>query len=339
MADGRPAPETALKRRELLGTFFTAAILLSSRAARAQQKAMPVIGFLSSAAPGLFAPFLAALKQGLSEAGYTEGQNLALEYRWAEGHYDRLPALAADLVGRRVDLIVASGGTPSARAAKNATSTIPVVFTAVSDPLTAGLVASLARPGGNITGFSIMGSELMLKRLQLLLDLVPGAGVIAVLVNPNVEIAEDVLKGMREAAEAKGIRLHILKASTDSEIDAAFVNLTELHAGALLVGDDPFFTSQRKQLVALAASHAIPAIYQWRDFVAAGGLISYGVSLSALYRLAGIRAGKILGGARAADLPIEQPAAFELVINLKTAGALGLTVPPLLLARAGEVIE
>jgi putative ABC transport system substrate-binding protein len=325
------------RRQLILGVGAAACVWPPS--ARAQQKAMPVIGFLASASPGPFAQFLGAFKQGLSEAGYTEGQNVTIEYRWAEGRYDRLPALAADLVGRKVDLIIASGGTPSARAAKNATSTIPVVFTAVSDPVAAGLVASLARPGGNITGFSIMGSELMLKRLQLLLDLVPQTSLIAVLVNPNVEIAEDVLKDMQQAALAKGKQLHILKATTDSEIDGAFENLTNLHAGALLVGDDPFFTNQRKQLVALASSHAVPAIYQWRDFAAAGGLISYGVRLSALYRLAGIRAGKVLDGTKPADLPIEQPAVFELVINLETAKTLGLTVPPLLLATADEIIE
>ena len=290
-----------MNRRQLI--LGIAGLISAPIAVRAQQKPMPVIGFLSSASPGSFAPFLAAFKQGLSEAGYTEGQNVTVEYQWAEGHYDRLTALAADLVRRPVDLIVASGGTPSARATKNATSAIPVVFTAVSDPVTAGLVASLARPGGNITGFSIMGSELMLKRLQLLLDLVPQTNVIAVLVNPNVEIAEDVLKGMQEAAVAKGIQLNVLKATTDSEIDGAFATLTALHAGALLVGDDPFFTNQRKQLVALASSHAVPAIYQWRDFTAAGGLISYGVSICALYRLAGIRAGKILNGAKLAELP------------------------------------
>lgn len=308
-------------------------------AARAQHPAMPVIGFLSSASPGSFAPFLSAFKQGLSEAGYTEGQNITIEYRWAEGHYDRLPAMAADLVARKVDLIVASGGAPSAHAAKDATSTIPIVFTAVSDPVIQGLVASLARPGGNLTGFSIMGTELVPKRLQLLFDLVPQARGIALLVNPNIEIAEDAVKAAQEVARARGAELHILKATTDSEIDAAFATLTQLHAGALLVGDDPFFTNQRNQLVALASSHAVPAIYQWRDFVVAGGLISYGVRLSALYRLAGIDAGKILGGTKPADLPVEQPAIFELVINLKTARELGLTVPPLLLAGADEVIE
>ena len=326
-----------MNRRELI--LGIGGLISAPFSARAQQKAMPVIGFLSSASPGSFAPFLAAFKQGLSEAGYTEGQNVAVEYRWAEGHYDRLPTLAADLVGRKVDLIIASGGTPSARAAKNATSTIPVVFTAVSDPVTAGLVAGLARPGGNLTGFSIMGTELMPKRLQILFDLVPQARGIALLVNPNAEVAEDVLKGMQDAAHARGLELHILKAITDSEVDAAFANLTQLHAGALLVSDDPFFTSQRQHLVALASSHAVPAIYQFRDFVIAGGLISYGVRLSAFYRLTGTRAGKILGGTKPTDLPVEQPAVFELVINLKTAKTLNLAVPPLLLAEANEVIE
>jgi putative ABC transport system substrate-binding protein len=326
-----------MRRRELLmllGTVVTAA-----GAVRAQQKTTPVIGFLSSASPGPFAPFLTALRDGLSGAGYVEGQNVVIEYRWAEGHYDRLPALAVDLVGRKVDLIIASGGAPSARAAKDATSTIPIVFTTVSDPVVRGLVPSLARPGGNLTGFSIMGTELMPKRLQLLFDLVPQVSVIAVLLNPDIEIADDVVKDMQEAANARGIQLRVLNATTDSEIDTAFANLSELRAGALLVGDDPFFTSRRNEIVALASSHAVPAIYQWRDFAVAGGLISYGVSLAALYRLSGIAAGKILKGTKPADLPVEQPAVFELVINLKTAKALGLTVPALLLAQADEVIE
>ncbi len=318
----------------LVGGAFTAA-----RALRAEQKAMPVIGFLSSASPSPFAPFLAAFHQGLSETGYVEGQNVAIEYRWAEGHYDRLPALAADLVPRKVDLIVASGGAPSALAAKSATSTIPIVFTAVSDPVVRGVVASLARPGGNLTGFSIMGTELVPKRLQLLCELVPQARLMAVLLNPDIEIAEDVVKAVQEAAGARGVQVHVLKATTEREIDAAFATLVDLHADALLVGDDPFFTSQRDQLVALASRHAVPAIYQWRDFAVVGGLISYGVSLKTLYHLAGIEAGKILKGAKPADLPVEQPAVFELVINLKTAKALGLTVPPSILARADEVIE
>jgi putative ABC transport system substrate-binding protein len=326
-----------MKRRELIA--LAAGAVIWPVGVRAQRAAIPVIGFLSSVSPGPLAPFVAALREGLSAAGYVEGQNVAIEYRWAEGHYDRLPAFAADLVGRKVDLIIASGGTPSARAAKDATSTLPIVFTAVSDPVMQGLVASLARPGGNLTGFSIMGPELMPKRLQFLFDLVPEARVIAVLLNPNIEIAQDVVRRMQEAARAKGVQLHVLNATTDSEIDAAFATLAQLHADALVVGDDPFFTSRRNQLVALASSHAIPAIYQWRDFAVAGGLISYGVSLAALYRMSGISAGKILKGAKPADLPVEQPAVFELVINIKTARALGLTVPPLLLAQADEVIE
>ena len=282
---------------------------------------------------------MAAFRQGLSETGYVEGQNVAIEYRWAEGRYDRLPALAADLVGRKVDVIVTSGGDPAALAAKNATSTIPIVFTVGGDPVAAGLVASLARPGGNLTGVSILAVELMPKRLELLSELVPQARVIALLVNPNNPNAERIMRDVQEAARAKGVQLHILKAGTESEIDAAFASLVQLQAGALVVGADPFFNSRREQLVALAARHAVPAIYEWREFAAAGGLISYGASLTAAYRQVGIYAGKILKGAKPADLPVQQPTTFELVVNLKTAKALGLTVPPSILARADEVIE
>ena len=305
--------------------------------AHAQQKAMPVIGFLGSASPTTDAPFVAAFRQGLGESGYVEGQNLTIEYRWAEGHYDRLPALAADLVGRKVDVIAALG-SPSALTAKTATSTIPIVFLIGVDPVATGLVASLARPGANLTGVTFMIAELTPKRLGLLSDLVPQARVTALLANPNSPGTERMIQDVREAARAKGLQLDILKAGTESEIDAAFATLVQLHAAAL-VGADPFFFSRRDQLVALAARHAVPAIYQGREFVAIGGLISYGTSLTTVYRLVGTYAGKILKGAHPADLPVEQPTTFELVVNLNTAKALGLTVPPSILARATEVIE
>jgi putative ABC transport system substrate-binding protein len=311
--------------------------MATARALRAQQKAMPVIGYLGSDSPGPAAPYLAAFHQGLSETGYVGGQNVAIEYRWAEGSYDRLPGLAADLVGRKVDVIQA-GGTPSALAAKSATSTIPVVFI-VGDAVAAGLVPSLARPGGNLTGVSLLTFELMAKRLELLSELVPQASVIALLVNANSAMAERIMRDVQEAARAKGVQLHILKAGTEDEIDAAFATLVQLHAGALLVGTDPFFNSRREQLAALASRHAVPAIYEWREFAEAGGLISYGPSLPAANRQVGIYVGRILNGAKPADLPVQQPTTFELVVNLNTAKALGLTVPPLILARADEVIE
>jgi putative tryptophan/tyrosine transport system substrate-binding protein len=327
-----------MRRRELI-TLLGGAAVAWPFAARAQQQAMPAIGFLSSLSAGPFAPLVAAFHQGLNETGYVEGQNLAIEYRSAEGRYDRLPALAADLVGRKVDLIVASGGTPSALAAKSATSTIPIVFTAVSDPVGAGLVASLARPGGNLTGFSVLASELTPKRLELLSELVPQARVIALLVNPTNPLTEPMIPDVQEAARAKGVQLPILKASTESEIDTAFASLVQLQAGAVVVGADGFFDSRREQLVALASRHAIPASYEWREFVEAGGLISYGPSLAAVFRQVGVYAGRILKGAKPADLPVQQPTTFELVVNLRTAEALGLTVPPSILARADEVLE
>ena len=287
-----------------------------------------MIGVLYTGSPGpSSAPFIAAFRQGLSETGYVEGQNLTIEYRWAEDHYDRLPGLAADLVDRKVDLIMASS-PPSALAAKNATSTIPIVFRGGADPVGDGLVASLARPGGNLTGVSLLTDELTAKRLELLSELVPQAGVIALLVNPNNASTERIIRDVQEAARIKGLQLHVLKASSESEIDAAFASLVQLHAGALVVGADPFLSSRREQLVALASRHAVPAIYAWREFAASGGLISYGSSLTAAFRLVGAYVGKILKGAKPADLPVQQPTTFELVINLKTAKALGLEVPP-----------
>jgi len=304
--------------------------------AAAQQKARPVIGFLSGGSPAPSAPYLAAFLQGLSETGYVEGQNVTIEYRWAEGRYDRLPGLAAELVARKVDVIAALGGTPPALAAKNATATIPIVFGA-GDPVGLGLVASLARPGGNLTGTSGLELELAPKLVELLSELVPRARVIALLVTSKNPVAEHIfIQNAQQAASAKGLELQILKASTESEIGAAFV---ELQAGGLVVQVDPLFISRREQLVALASRRAIPAIFGWREFADAGGLISYGASRTGGWHQIGTYVGKILQGAKPADLPVEQPTRFELVVNLKTAKELGLTVPPSILARADEVIE
>ena len=326
-----------MKRREVIALLGGAVVPWPLQAV-AQQKAMPVIGFLGTGSLGQFAPFMAAFRQGLSEAGHVEGQNVAIEYRWAEGDYDRLPALAADLVGRKVDLIIASS-PPTALAAKSATSTIPIVFRGGADPVGDGLVASLARPRGNLTGVGFGGAELTAKRLELLSELVPRAGMIALLVNPNVSNAEGVIRDVQEAARTKGLQLHVLKAGSESEIDTAFASLVQLHAGALVVSADPFLSNRREQLVALASRHAVPAIYAWREFAASGGLISYGPSLTVALRLVGIYAGKILKGAKPSDLPVQQPTKFELVINIKTAKSLRLTVPPTLLAQADDVIE
>ena len=325
-----------MRRRRLLALVAGAAAL-SPLDMRAQQKAVPMIGYLGTSSTEASATYRAVFRQGLSETGHVEGQNVTIEYRWAEGEYDRLPALAADLVGRKVD-VIATFGLPSALAAKSATSTIPIVFS-VGDPVDLGLVASLARPGGNLTGVSTMAPELSPKRLELLTELVPQVGVIALLVNPNNSNTERTIGDMQEAARAKGVKLHILKAGTESEIDGAFATLVQLHTGALVVGGDPFFGNRREQLVALAARHAVPTIYQSREFTEAGGLISYGSSFTAAFRQVGIYAGKILKGVKPGDLPVQQPTTFELVVNLKTAKTLGLTVPPSILARADEVIE
>jgi putative tryptophan/tyrosine transport system substrate-binding protein len=328
-----------MQRRTFLGGLAAlhVAPLHSIDAIADEPTKLPVIGYLHFASPGPFAPFVAAFQQGLGETGYVSGQNLAIEFRWAEGRYDRLPALAADLVSQKVDVIVAAG-PPAALAAKSATATIPIVFS-TADPVGEGLVSNLARPDRNLTGVSILTAELMAKRLELVSELVPRAEVIALLVNPNNPNAEPMIQDMREAARAKGVQLLILKASGESEFETAFASLIHLRAGGLVVGADPFFNSRREQLVVLAARNAVPAIYEWREFVEAGGLISYGSSLTAAYRQAGIYAGKILKGAKPADLPVQQPTTFELVVNLNTAKELGLTVPPSILARADEVIE
>ena len=324
-----------MRRRELM--LVLGGMLTTLPSLRAQQKAMPVIGFLGAAPPGPNAPFVAAFHQGLSDTGYVEGQNVTIEYRWAEDHYDRLPALAADLVGRKVDVILASGGDAAAFVAKGATSTIPIVFAVGGDPVERGLVASLSRPGGNLTGISVLAAELNPKRLELLSELVPQAGVVALLVNSNSPNAERVMRDVQEAARVKGVQLDILKAGTEAEIDAAFATLVQHHTGALLVAGVPF--SRREQLAALAEHYSVPAIYDAREFAEAGGLISYGASRPAAWHQAGIYLGKILNGAKPADLPVYQSTNFELVVNLNTAKALGLTVPPSILARADEVIE
>jgi len=326
-----------IDRRNIIA-LLSLTVLMRPLELRAQQKAMPVIGFLGSTAPDLFEPFVAAFRQGLSETGYLAGQNVALEYRWAEDHYDRLPGLVADLVSRKVD-VIATNGMPSALAAKNATVTIPVVFETGIDPVEAGLVASFARPGGNLTGVCMLTAALMPKRLELLTELVPQAAAIALLVNPTHSIARQMIGDAEEAARTKGLQLPIVKASTESEIDAAFEGLARLHAGALAVVPDPLFLDRREQLVALASRDSVPAIYPLREFVDSGGLISYAASLTAAFHLLGVYAGRVLKGEKPADLPVQQPTTFELVVNLKTAKELGLTVPPSILARADEVIE
>jgi putative ABC transport system substrate-binding protein len=323
-----------VRRRELI--FGVGSAIAISAVARAQQKAMPVIGFLSSTSPGAY---LDAYRQGLREVGFVEGQNLAVEYRSAEGSVDRLPVLAAELADRKVDLIAAFGGIASARAAKNATSSIPIVFLIGTDPIADGLVASFARPGGNLTGVSLIIGELYPKRLELLCELVPQAKVIALLVSSEGMDAEGVIRGVQEAGRARNVQIHVWKAASRTEIDVAFADLVQQHVDALIVSANPFFDTHSDQLLDLAARNAVPAIYAWSDFVKTGGLIGYGPSLNDVNRQLGNYTGKILKGAEPADLPVQRPTKFELAINLKTARALGLVAPQSLLALADEVIE
>jgi putative tryptophan/tyrosine transport system substrate-binding protein len=307
-------------------------------AARAQQAAMPVIGFLNGASPDGFAPFIAAFRQGLKEAGYVEGQNVVIEYRWAEGRYDRLPALLADLVQRKVTVIAATS-TPAAQTAKVGTSTIPIVFTAGDDPIKLGLVASFNRPGGNVTGVSNLVAELGSKQIGLLRELAPGATTITVLVNPNFPGTETQLRDVEAAARVLGLQLIVLRADSEREIDTAFATITQRGGGALLVGADPFFIARRDHIVALAARHAIPAIYPAREFAVAGGLMSYGSDFTDSYRQAGLYTGRIVRGEKPADLPVQRSTKFEFVINFKTAKALGLAIPNSMQLLADEVIE
>jgi putative tryptophan/tyrosine transport system substrate-binding protein len=307
--------------------------------AQAQQPSMPLIGFLSGLSAAAVARPLAAFFQGLKETGYVEGQNVAIEYCWADGQYDRLPALAADLVHRTVAVIVSLGADPAALAAKGATTTIPIVFLVGGDPVKIGLVASLNRPRGNATGVNFLVSEMTAKRLALLHELVPTAAGLGVLINPKSAAAEAQMSDAQSAAPALGEQLVIINASNEGEIDIAFATFTQRKAGGLMIADDPFFNNRRDQIVSLAAHYALPTVYFFREFAASGGLISYGTSLTEAYHQVGAYAGKILGGANPADLPVIQPTKFELVINLKTANALGLTVPQSLLVAADEVIE
>jgi putative tryptophan/tyrosine transport system substrate-binding protein len=325
-----------IRRREFI-TLLGAAAAGWPLAAHAQP-ALPVIGWIAGGTSKGYAPFAAEFRQGLKGTGYVEGQNVAIEYRWAEGQNDKLPALAADLVRHQV-AVIAAAGTPSAFAAKAATATIPVVFSTGLDPVEAGLVASLNRPSGNVTGVTNFVAVLAAKQFELLRELVPNPSVIGVLVNPTDLLTKYITRDVQAAARALGQQIHILNASTEGEIDGAFPTLAQLRAGAVIIGADAFFISQRNQIIALAARHTIPAMYFLREFTAAGGLLSYGTSLSDSYRQVGIYTGRILKGEKPADLPVVLPTKFELVINLKTAKALGLTVPLIMQMTADEVIE
>jgi putative tryptophan/tyrosine transport system substrate-binding protein len=326
-----------VKRREFITLLGGAAAW--PLAARAQQSAMPVVGWLNGASPDGYAPYVAAFRQGLQQAGYVEGQSVAIEYRWAEGHYDRLTEQAADLMRRQIT-VIAAFSTPAALAAKAATSAIPIVFTTAEDPVKIGLVASLNRPGGNITGVTTLNVELAPKLLELLHEMVPTATVITLLINPaNSVQAETATRGAQLAAQRLGLELHVLHASDEREFDTAFLSSVQLRAGALAIAPDLMFASHGEQLGALALRHAVPAVYPWREAAAAGGLMSYGTNLTSLFRQVGVYTSRILKGEKPADLPVQQAVKLDLVINLKTAKALGVTVPPTLLALADEVIE
>jgi putative ABC transport system substrate-binding protein len=327
-----------LRRRKFI-TLLGGAAAAWPLPSRAQQPAMPVIGFLNSAAREAFAPFLAALRQGLKEAGYIEDRNVEIEYRWADGYYDRLPTLAADLVRREVAVIVAGGGAVTARAARAATAMIPIVFSMGDDPVKLGFVNNLNLPGGNLTGVSLLTTGLEAKRLEVLHEAVPGASVIGLLVNSTFSDVETQLRDLPAAARVLGLQTTVVNASSERDIDTAFATLVQQRVGALLVASSPLFTGRREQLVTLAARHAIPAIFEWPEFVALGGLMSYGTNLADGYRQVGIYTGKILKGAKAAELPVQQQTRVELVINMKTAKSLGLTFPITLLGRADKVIE
>src|SRR5471032_2626970 len=324
-----------MRRRQFIGIISGAAAW--SLTARAQQPAMPVIGYLSSRSPGETVALIAAFKKGLGEAGYVEGENVAIEYRWAENQYDRLPALAADLVRRQVAVIAAN--SPAALPAKAATTTIPIVFTSGLDPVAVGLVASLNRPGGNLTGIASLNVEIGPKRLELLRELVPTATIFALLINPTNPYVQTLSSDLQAAARTLGLQLHVLHASTEREFDTVFATLTQLRASGLVIGPDAFFNDQSEQLASLTVRHAVPAISQYREFAAAGGLMSYGGSTTDSFRQVGIYTGRILNGEKPADLPVVQSTKVEMILNLKTAKALGLTVPLPLIGRADEVIE
>jgi putative ABC transport system substrate-binding protein len=330
-----------MRRRQFITLLGGAAAASVSHplAARAQQPALPVIGYLANAFPAGFVHFVDAFRRGLSESGYIEGRNVAIDYRWAEGQHGRLPEFAADLVSRRVAVIVATGGGAPALAAKAATASIPIVFTGGTDPVKAGLVASLGRPGGNATGVLNISTVLTAKRLELLRELVPAPDLIAALFNPSSPDAEGQQAEFEMAARAIGQQILILNASSDRDFEVAFAAIRGRRAAALFVSADPLFTTRRTQLVGLVAQHSIPANYSFRDFVVAGGLMSYGTNLPEVHRQAGVYTGRILKGTKPADLPVLQPTKFDLVLNLKTTKALGLTVPDKLLALADEVIE